>query len=141
MKESDRIKVSVMVEAPLDFVWTCWVTPKHITQWNHASPDWHTPGATNDLKEDGRFSYRMEAKDGSVGFDFEGTYTEIKEKERIAFTLDDGRGVRVLFIPKEDGVLVEETFDPEEENSKELQRSGWQAILNSFKTYVESKNK
>ncbi|MCW8980806.1 SRPBCC family protein [Altibacter sp.] len=137
MKKTDRIKVSVMVDAPLETVWAYWVTPKHITKWNQASPDWHTPRATNDFKEGGHFNYRMEAKDGSVGFDFTGMYTEIKEKERIAYTLDDGRGVRVTFMPKDDGVLVEETFDPENENSKDLQRAGWQAILDTFKFYVE----
>lgn len=105
--------------------------------WNTASSDWHTTTAENDLKVGGRFSSRMEAKDGSEGFDFTGVYTAVAPHERVAYRMDDGRQVEVTFAPDEQSVRVVETFEPETENPHELQRAGWQAILDSFKKYVE----
>jgi uncharacterized protein YndB with AHSA1/START domain len=134
------IQVETTVSAPLDKVWSCWNRPEDITQWNFAADSWCCPTAVNDLKTGGDFSYRMEAKDGSFGFDFKGTYTQVKEKEFIAFTMGDGRKVEVIFRPLEDGtVSVVEKFEPETENDVEMQKGGWQSILNNFKKHTESK--
>ncbi len=134
----DPITVETIVQAPLEKVWEFWSQPEHITKWNAASEDWHTPRAENDLRTGGKFSSRMEAKDGSMGFDFGGTYDEVKEHELIAYTMGDGRKVRVVFTPMGDKTLVSETFDPESENSREMQQGGWQSILDNFKNYVEA---
>jgi uncharacterized protein YndB with AHSA1/START domain len=134
---SQKITVQVVVHAPLEQVWKCWTEPKHITQWNAASPDWHTPRAENDLRVGGTFSSRMEAKDQSRGFDFCGTYTEVILQEKIAYVLGDERKVEILFQQTSEGARVVETFDSEEENSADMQRNGWQAILNEFKKYTE----
>lgn len=107
-------------------------------KWNSASPDWHTPRAENDVRTGGKFLSRMEAKDGSTGFDFGGTYTEIVPMQKIAYTISDGRNVSVEFIEIEDSVKITEAFEMENENSEELQRAGWQAILDNFKEYVET---
>jgi uncharacterized protein YndB with AHSA1/START domain len=112
--------------------------PEHITKWSNASDDWHTPYAENDLRVDGKFLSRMEAKDGSFGFDFGGVYNDVKNQELIAYTLGDGRKVNIHFTNKDGGTKVVETFEAEDENSLELQKTGWQAILNNFKNYVES---
>ncbi len=133
------ITVEVSVKAPLEKVWELWTQPEHITQWNAASDDWHTPRAENDLRTGGKFSSRMEAKDGSFGFDFGGTYDEVKEHELIAYTMGDGRQVRVTFVPLGNVTLVKEDFEAESENSREMQQSGWQSILDNFKKYVESR--
>lgn len=134
------ITVSVLVEAPLERVWECWTLPEHITKWNHASDDWECPVAENDLRVDGRFSARMQAKDGSEGFDFGGTYTIVDPPHTLTYTLDDNRPVTVIFVETDEGILVTETFEMENENSEELQRAGWQAILNNFKLCAESAN-
>lgn len=126
------------MNAPLDTVWSFWTEPDHITQWNNASDDWHTPWAKNDLVPGGRFIARMEAKDGSMGFDFGGTYDEVVEHRKIAYTLDDNRKVTVSFSETDSGTRVVEEFEAEDENSVELQQQGWQAILNNFKKYTES---
>jgi uncharacterized protein YndB with AHSA1/START domain len=134
-----RITVETVVNADLDAVWRAWNDPEDITQWNAASDDWHTTRSTVDLREGGTFSARMEAKDGSVGFDFEGTYTRVVPQERIEYAMSDGRTVEVEFTETADGVRVRETFDAESENDPELQRQGWQAILDSFARHVEAK--
>lgn len=132
------ITVETSINAPIEKVWDSWTKPEHITKWNQASDDWHSPRAENDLRSGGKFNVRMEAKDGSAGFDFEGIYDEVKTHELIAYTMGDGRTVRIVFTPLGDKTLVSETFDPESENSEELQRNGWQSILDSFKKYVET---
>lgn len=135
----NRITVEALVHAPIEKVWRYWTEPEHITQWNAASDDWHSPRVENDLRVGGRFTARMEAKDGSSGFDFGGTYTEVIPHERIAYVMNgaDERTVEVLFQAEGDGVKVTQTFDAEEENSLEMQKNGWQAIMDRFKQYVE----
>ena len=132
-----NIILETTVNAPIEKVWECWTVPEHIGQWNNASDDWHTPSASSDLRNGGHFSYRMEAKDGSFGFDFGGVYDEVKTNELISYTLGDGRKVKVIFTGTGDTTKVTEAFEAETENPVELQRGGWQAILNNFKNYVE----
>ena len=132
------ITVENTVNAPVEKVWEFWTSPEHIIKWNNASDDWHTPRATNDLRVGGKFLSRMESKDGSMGFDFNGVYSEVKEHQLIAYTIEGGRKVRISFSAEEDGTKVVESFEAENENSTELQRGGWQAILDNFKKYVES---
>lgn len=132
------IKISAMVNAPIDVVWESWTNPVHIVKWNQASDDWHSPHATTDLKAGGRFVIGMAAKDGSAAFDFAGTYTRVVPQKAIEYTLDDMRTVIVRFEEKPDGVLVEEQFDAESMHPVDFQQAGWQSILNSFKTYTES---
>lgn len=139
MSASSPITVETSVNAPVETVWACWTEPEHIMRWNSASPDWHTPSATNDLREGGTFTSRMEAKDGSAGFDFGGTYTKVVEHEQIDYTMDDGRTVSVVFDGHGDHTHVTEVFDPESENPSEMQRQGWQAILDNFKAYAETR--
>lgn len=138
----DNAKISITVLAaiasPLEKVWTCWTDPSHIVKWNSASDDWHTPNATNDLRPGGKFTSRMEAKDGSFGFDFEGVYDEVILNKYIEYTIADGRKVKIVFNRNGDHCEVVETFEAETENSVELQREGWQAIMNNFKKYVEN---
>lgn len=134
------ITVSTIIKAPINQVWDAWTNPEHITQWTFASDDWHSPTAENDLRIDGRFKTRMEAKDGSVGFDFEGTYTNVNGQETIEYTMDDGRRVSVKFIEDGEMTRVLETFDTESEHPEEMQRAGWQAILDNFKNYVENQS-
>ncbi|MEI2695074.1 MAG: SRPBCC family protein [Saprospiraceae bacterium] len=136
--ESKIIEVSVTVKSSLDTIWECWSDPKHIVNWNFASDDWCAPRATVDLRSGGSFLCRMEAKDGSMGFDFNGIYDLVQPKDRIEYTLEDGRMVSIHFMKDNEGILVVEKFEAENENSLELQQTGWQAILNNFKQYVES---
>ena len=138
MKEG--ITVQTLVLAPIEKVWECWNKPEYIC-WAFASNDWEAPAAENDLHLGGRFKTVMTAKDKSTGFDFTGTYTAVKENELIKYDIDDGRHVKVEFENTPNGVKVSETFEPENENPLEMQRSGWQAILYNFKKYVESHNK
>ena len=133
-----QITVETLVNAPIATVWRAWITPENIVQWNSASPDWHTPRATVDLRVGGTFSSRMEAKDGSMGFDFEGTYTRIDEHELIECSFG-GRTLRVEFIMGEQGVTVRETFEAETTHPAEQQRQGWQAILDNFARHVHAK--
>ncbi|HEX6315354.1 MAG TPA: SRPBCC family protein [Gemmatimonadaceae bacterium] len=133
-----KITVETVVSAPLDRVWTAWNTPADIQQWNHASDDWHTTRSSVDLREGGQFTARMEARDGSEGFDFAGTYTRVIPRKVIEYRMGDGRDVKVEFSERDDGVLVRETFDAERENTPELQRQGWQAILDNFGRYAET---
>jgi uncharacterized protein YndB with AHSA1/START domain len=136
---SRRMKIIVeqTVKAELARVWSAWTTPEDINEWNTAQDDWHTTRTEVDLREGGKFTSRMEAVDGSQGFDFEGTYTRIVPQQVIEYRMPDGRDVKVEFIQQENGVLVRETFDAEDENSHEMQRAGWQAILNNFARYAE----
>lgn len=131
------ITLEIVIAAPMNKVWQCWTDPTHIVQWNQASADWHSPRAENDAQAGGKFNIRMEAKDGSQGFDFAGTYTDVIRNERIAYVLDDGRHVTVVFSPSVKGIRLTQTFEMETQNSEELQRAGWQAILENFKRYVE----
>jgi uncharacterized protein YndB with AHSA1/START domain len=133
----ETITVSTNVKAPREKVWELWTRPEHITQWYFASDDWHAPRAENDLHIGGRFTTRMEAKDKSAGFDFGGTYTEVLPHERLGYTLDDGRKVTVTFKDKDGGTEVTEAFETEDENPIEMQRGGWQSILDNFRKYVE----
>ena len=136
-----KITVEKVVRAGLEPVWDAWNTPADIKEWNSAQDDWHTTRSTVDLREGGKFAARMEAKDGSEGFDFEGTYTRVVPRKAIEYRMSDGREVSVEFVPQADGVLVKETFDTESENPAELQRQGWQAILDNFGRHVEAKAK
>jgi uncharacterized protein YndB with AHSA1/START domain len=132
------ITVESIVKAPIEKVWKFWVGPAHIKNWNAASADWHTPHAENDLRVGGKFSSRMEAKDGSFGFDFGGVYDEVETYKTIAYTLSDGRKVKIVFSSMGNETKVKETFEAENTNSIELQRGGWQAILDNFKKYTET---
>ena len=134
-----KITVETVANAKLSNVWAAWTNPADIKQWNSAQDDWHTTRSTVDLREGGKFLSRMESKDGSQGFDFEGTYTRVVPQKAIEYRMDDGREVRVEFVERDGGVLVKETFDAENENPSELQRTGWQAILDNFRRHVEAK--
>lgn len=137
MKEQ-TITVQQVVNAPLEKVWDYWTNAEHITQWNNASDDWYTPRAISNLSPGGRFSYRMEARDGSVGFDFEGVYDAITPHKELRYTIGDGRKVTVQFQLEGSGVKVVEQFEAENTHPVEMQQTGWQAILDNFKTYTES---
>ena len=132
------ITVEATVNAPVEKVWSAWTDPKHITKWCQASPDWHAPHAENDVRANGRFKTTMAAKDGSFSFDFGGVYTNVKNNERMEYTMDDGRTCKITFSGSGNTTKITETFDPESENPIEMQRGGWQAILDSFKKYTES---
>lgn len=138
MNVKSTITVQAAINAPVEKVWDLYTQPEHITKWNNASEDWHTPRAENDLRVGGKFLSRMEAKDGSVGFDFEGIYDEVKKHERIAYTMGDGRKTSIAFTRNSAITKVEVTFEAETVNTLELQKNGWQAILNNFKKYAES---
>lgn len=135
MKE---IQIEVLVKGDLDTVWEYWNAPEHISQWAFASEDWGASPTQNDLRQGGRFSTRMAAKDGSAGFDFSGTYTKVVPGSELDYTLDDGRTVTIDFLEEGEGMIkIVQTFEMEQENSEELQRSGWQAFLDNFKKHVE----
>ena len=133
-----EITVSTVVHGSIKSVWELWTSPEHIVHWNFADDTWHAPAAVNDLQVGGKFSYRMEAKDGSEGFDFSGVYSEIIEPEVIAYTMDDGRTARVTFEALGESTVVSEVFEPETMNAHELQQEGWQMILDNFKRHAES---
>ena len=133
-----KITVETIINAPIDEVWRAWTTPADIRQWNTASDDWHTTEAAVDLRVGGAFSSRMEAKDGSMGFDFAGTYTNVVTNEIIESSFGD-RALRVEFSEGAGGVAVRETFDAESTHPVEQQRAGWQAILDNFARHVEAK--
>ena len=141
MDEKKTITVQAVINAPLEQVWKLYTEPEHVMKWNNASNDWHTPRAENDLKVGGKFLYRMEAKDGSSGFDFDGTYEQVIANELIVYSISDGRKVDVTFT-KDDNerTKMDTTFEAESTNPIEMQRDGWQAILNNFKIYVETRN-
>ena len=131
------ITVETTVRASIEKVWSFWTEPKHIMQWNNASDDWHTPKAKNDLRVGGKFVSRMEAKDGSSGFDFSGEYQTVDKNALIEYIINGGRKVKVSFVTKENQTTITETFEVENVHSLEKQRTGWQAILDNFKKYVE----
>ncbi len=134
----EKITVSALISAKRDKVWNYYTEPEHITGWNFADPSWHCPSASNELSVGGRYFARMEAKDGSYGFDFEAIYTEIVTEEKFVYEFG-GRFAEVVFSKKNDSTELMISFDPETENPVELQKEGWQAILNNFKNYVETR--
>lgn len=138
MSKFEKITVEALVNKSKSEVWTIWNDPEHIIKWNQASEDWHSPRSENDLRVGGRFLTRMESKDGSMGFDFGGIYNEVSEHKKIRYTMDDGREVENLFIDVQDNTKLVVTFDAENHNPMEMQKNGWQAILNSFKSYAEA---
>jgi uncharacterized protein YndB with AHSA1/START domain len=141
---SEAITVQTTVKAPIEKVWACWNEPQHIGGWAFAQDDWEASSGGNDLRVGGRFSTRMQAKDGSAGFDFGGTYSAVQEHRLIEYTLgevagtDAGRQVRIEFEQTPAGVVVTETFEPENVYPAEMQRAGWQAILDNFRKYTEA---
>lgn len=131
------ITIQAVVKAPMDKVWEYWNKPEHIVHWAFASDDWEAPAAENDLRTGGTFKTTMAAKDKSASFDFTGTYTAVKEHELIEYDMTDGRHVKNEFVQTQDGVEITTIFDPEQENPAEMQKKGWQAILDNFKKYTE----
>ncbi len=138
---SNSITISSTIAKGIDIVWRMWTSPDHITKWNFATDDWWCPNAENDLRVGGTYKARMEAKDGSFGFDFEAVYDEIINNKRIVYTIADGRQVSTIFENLNGRTKVTTTFEVESENPIDMQRDGWQAILNNFKNYVESNTK
>nr|WP_068887338.1 SRPBCC family protein [Pedobacter panaciterrae] len=136
--EKTTVTIEATINAPVEKVWNLWTSPEHIIKWNSASEDWHTPKAENDLRVGGAFSSRMEAKDGSFGFDFGGIYDEVETHKLIAYTLGDDRKVKIIFTPDGNTTKITESFDAETQNPVEMQKGGWQSILNSFKKYTET---
>ncbi len=135
--EKTIITVESVINAPVEKVWEYWTNPHHITKWSYASDDWHTPWAKNHLKAGGSFSSRMEAKDGSMGFEFGGVYDVVTPHDYIEYTLEDERKLKITFTPEGNATKVVERFEAESENSIDMQKGGWQAILENFKKYVE----
>ncbi|RZJ64193.1 MAG: polyketide cyclase [Flavobacterium sp.] len=135
--ENNAITIEVSINAPITKVWKYWTEPEHIKNWAFAADTWHAPQAQNDLRVGGKFSTTMAAKDGSMSFDFWGIYTEVIENEVIAYEMGDGRKVKITFSEQGGVTHIVETFDPENENPLEMQRDGWQAILNNFKAHAE----
>jgi uncharacterized protein YndB with AHSA1/START domain len=133
-----KIDIQSFVNVSTKEVWEFYTNPEHIVNWNFASPNWHCPSAQNDLRPGGKYSARMEARDGSFGFDFEAVYDTVYPLEGFTYTMEDGRQVDTQFIEEETGTLIKVSFDPEDQNSLELQRAGWQAILDNFTSYAES---
>ncbi len=136
--ESNYITVEAVINAPIEKVWECWTSPYHMEKWNQASDDWHCPKVENDLREGGKLSATMAAKDGSFSFDFWMIHDVIIEKKCIESTMGDGRKMKVIFSANGNETVVTESFEPETENTRELQQTGWQAILNNFKTHTEN---
>lgn len=132
------ITVETTVNAPIEKVWKYWNQPEHITKWNNASDDWHSPYSENDLRTNGTFKTTMAAKDGSMSFDFEGKYNKVNENQLIEYTMTDGRKVHIQFLKAADGIKVIETFEAEESNPIKMQKEGWQSILDNFKKYTEA---
>lgn len=137
--KTKTITIEATINASVSKVWEYWTEPQHITNWSFASNEWHCPNAENDLQVGGKFTTRMEAKDDSFGFDFSGTYTDIKPNKSINYTMSDGRKVETEFIEEGAKTKIEQTFDAETENPIEMQKNGWQAILNSFKNYMNNR--
>lgn len=135
---NNTITIETVVKAPVEKAWKFWTEPQHITKWNNASEDWHTPRAENDLRVGGKFLFRMEAKDGSFGFDFAGVYDQVKQNELIEYTIGDGRKVQINFSGNGNQTKVVETFEFENTHPVEIQRNGWQSILDNFKKYTEA---
>lgn len=139
--EKTNITIGVSINSPVEKVWKLWSDPKHIIHWNNASDDWHTPNAENDLRVGGKFLSHMEAKDGSIGFDFTGKYIKVEQHKLIEYTIDDGRNVLVSFVSNGTETTVTETFEAEQMHTIDMQKSGWQSILDNFKRYVETSGK
>lgn len=137
-QEKTVLTVEADINSPIQKVWEYWSSPEHIKQWCSASPDWHVPSAENDLRSGGAFSTRMEAKDGSFGFDFGGIYDEVKPNEYIEYTMGDGRKVWIRFTADGERTHVKESFETENQNPIEMQQGGWQAILDNFKKHTEA---
>ncbi len=138
MDQKARITIETTVNAPVDKVWKFWSEPEHITKWNSGSEDWHTPHAENDLRTGGKFSARMEAKDGTQGFDFGGVYDKVETNKLIEYTIEDGRKVKITFVPDGLKTHITETFEAENDHPMEMQKAGWQNILNIFKKHAET---
>lgn len=138
MEQQERVRITLETTVPVspELAWAYWTEPRHITQWNQASEDWHTPHAENNLRVGGAFTSRMESKDGKYGFDFGGVYDAVEPHRLLASTLGDGRKVITVFESVPAGTRIVETFEAEGENSVEMQRQGWQAILDSYRRYV-----
>lgn len=134
---NSKVTIEALVLAPLQKTWDLWTKPEHITKWNFASDDWQCPSAANDLKVGGKYSARMEAKDGSFGFDFEAIYDDVQNHKKLSYTMTDGRKVVTNFEATGDKTKVTTVFETEDENSIEMQKNGWQAILNNFKKYAQ----
>jgi uncharacterized protein YndB with AHSA1/START domain len=135
---SPKVTIEAIIAAPPPKVWMYWTKPEHITKWNFATPDWRCPRAANDLKVGGKYAARMEAKDGSFGFDFEAVYDEVVDQKRLTYTMGDGRKATTNFEQVGDRTKVTTTFDAEAQNSVDMQRAGWQSILDNFKKYAEA---
>jgi len=135
--ENNQVIINAIVNAPIEKVWDCYTKPQHIVNWNFADPSWHCPSAETDMRIGGTYYARMEARDGSFGFDFEAVYLDIDEGKSFSYGLGD-RFVKVEFKDLDGQTEVEITFDPENENPIELQKNGWQSILNNFKNYTEN---
>lgn len=138
MTQATKITVEATVNAPVDTVWKLWNNPDDIMIWNTPDPSWHSPSSENDLRVGGKFKNRMEAKDGSFGFDFEGIYDSVVLNKEITYTLGDGRQATTIFTEQDNKTHLATTFDPETENDPEFQKQGWQSILGNFAKYVES---
>ncbi|MEQ6118655.1 SRPBCC family protein [Reichenbachiella sp. MALMAid0571] len=134
----EKVTIRATIKTPVEKVWEFWNNPTHVTKWNSPSDDWHTTKAENDIVKGGKFLFRMEAKDGSFGFDFNGVYDEVLVNEKISYTLGDDRKVEITFTETDKITEIVEIFEAETENPVEMQRGGWQAILNNFKQYAES---
>jgi len=133
-----RIRVQTTIKTDIDKVWACWTKAEHITQWNFASDEWCCPTATNDLRPGSAFNWRMASRDGKMGFDFTGTYDQVIDNTSISYTMSDGRKVDIAFEATDAGIQLSESFEAEGTNADEMQRAGWQAILDNFRKYVES---
>jgi uncharacterized protein YndB with AHSA1/START domain len=137
MNNKSAITVEAFINASIEKIWTCWTDPKHLVNWNNAFEDWHTPSAENDVRAGGRLKLRMEAKDGSTGFDHEAIYNNVVKNEKIVYTTSDGRQSTILFTKSNKGIKVSETFEPESKTPLDVQQNFVQSILNRFKKYVE----
>jgi uncharacterized protein YndB with AHSA1/START domain len=135
---SNKITASAIINADIKKVWEYYTNPNHIIKWNFADPSWQCPSASNDMRVGGKYSARMEAKDGSFGFEFEAVYSEIEDGKSFTYGIPDGRQITVVFDPDNDQTEVTITFDAENQNPIEMQKNGWQAILNNFKSYTET---
>ena len=135
--KNKNIEIETLVQKPIDKAWGFWTKPKHIVNWNFASDEWHCPKATNDLKEGGKFSSTMASKDGKMSFDFGGTYERVINHKEISYSLDDGRKVQIYFEKENDTTKLTTHFEPENTNPIEMQKDGWQAILDNFRDYTE----
>ena len=140
METTEKVVVTIeaKINAPAEKVWNTWNDPQHVVKWNSPTPEWHTPRAENDVRTGGRFMFRMEARDGSMGFDFGGVYDVVTPYTYMEYTMGDGRKVKIFFHEKSDCIHIVQSFDAENQNPVEMQRAGWQSILDNFKKYTES---